>query len=308
MSRFIEIVEVGPRDGLQNETAILEPAARARFVRALEACGARRIEAVSFVNPRRVPQMAGAEEIMAALPPEKGRSRIGLVMNERGWDRCLDAGCDEANVVVCASDGFGVRNQGASVAEQIATLERIARRRSAEGGPPLTMTVSVAFGCPFEGEVPAERVAGLARAAGEAGVEEIALGDTIGVADPWEVKARIEAVRKAAPKARLRMHFHDTRGAALANAFAAIEEGVSVLDASCGGLGGCPFAPNATGNLATEDLVYMLHRAGFTTGYDLEGLIAAARTIGAEIGKAPVSSLSRAGPFPAPTQGNAGAP
>jgi len=298
MSRFIEIVEVGPRDGLQNETAVLETPTKLDFIRRLEACGARRIEAVSFVNERRVPQMAGAEAIMAALPHAEGRSRIGLVLNERGWDRALAAGVDEANVVVCATDGFGVRNQGATVADQMAALAAITRRQSAEGGPPITMTLSVAFGCPFDGEVSQDQVIALVREAGALGVGEIALADTIGVADPWTVRRRIEAARKAAPEARLRMHFHDTRNTGLANAFASVEAGVSVLDASCGGLGGCPFAPNATGNIATEDLVYMLSRAGFETGYDLGGLIETGRWIGDKIGKPPISALSRAGGFP----------
>ena len=299
MTRHIEIVEVGPRDGLQNEKAILEPADKLDFVRRLEACGVRRIEAVSFVNPRRVPQMAGAEEVMAALPAAGNVSRIGLVLNARGWERCVAAGCDEANVVVCATDGFGIRNQGASVAEQVAALGAIVARQGAEGGPPISVTVSVAFGCPFDGEVSEEQVTAIVRQAAELGVGEIALADTIGVADPWAVRRRIAAARAAAPDARLRMHFHDTRGTGLANAFASVEAGVDVLDASCGGLGGCPFAPAATGNIATEDLCYMLHRAGFDTGLDVEALIEAGRWIGEKIGKAPISSLSRAGGFPA---------
>ena len=295
---FIEIVEVGPRDGLQNEKALVETPDKIAFVRRLEACGARRIEAVSFVNPRRVPQMAGAEEIMAALPAG-GASRIGLVLNERGWDRAVASGCDEANVVVCATDGFGIRNQGASVAQQVAALAAIVARREQDGGPPITLTISVAFGCPFDGEVSQDQVVAIAREAAALDVGEIALGDTIGVADPWTVRARIEAVRAAAPDARLRMHFHDTRGTGLANAYASVEAGVTVLDASCGGLGGCPFAPAATGNIATEDLVYMLGRAGYETGLDMAGLIETGRWIGEKIGKAPVSSLSRAGGFPA---------
>ncbi len=299
MNARIEIVEVGPRDGLQNEKAILEVGVKAQFVRRLEACGVRRIEAVSFVNPRRVPQMAGAEEIMAALPREPGVSRIGLVLNERGWERAVASGCDEANVVVCASDSFGVRNQGATVAEQVAVLANIVGRREIEGGPPISLTVSVAFGCPFEGEVSADHVVNIVRQAAALDIGEIALADTIGVADPWTVRSRIEAARAAAPSARLRMHFHDTRGTGLANAFASVEAGVTVLDASCGGLGGCPFAPAATGNIATEDLVYMLDRAGFETGVDLDAMIATARWIGEKIGKPPVSSLSRAGGFPA---------
>jgi hydroxymethylglutaryl-CoA lyase len=298
MSRFIEIVEVGARDGLQNEKAILEPAERVELITRLEACGVKRQEVVSFVNPKRVPQMAGAEEIMAALPHQDGRSRIGLVLNERGWDRCVEAACDEANIVVCASDGFGIRNQGASVAEQVDALGAIVAKRNAQGGPPITATVSVAFGCPFDGEVPEEQVVSICRAATALGVEEIALADTIGVADPWTVRKRVEAVRQVIGDIKLRLHFHDTRNTGLANAFAGVEAGVDILDASVGGLGGCPFAPAATGNIGTEDLVYMLTRAGFDTGLDLDRLIETAAWIGERIGKAPASSLSRAGVFP----------
>ncbi|MDB5430586.1 MAG: pyruvate carboxyltransferase, partial [Caulobacter sp.] len=289
-----------PRDGLQNEKAILEVDQKLEFIARLEAAGARRMETVSFVNPRRVPQMAGAEEISAALPHQSGRSRIGLVLNEKGWERCVAAGCDEANVVVCASDGFGIRNQGASVAEQLATLAAIAGRQKAEGGPPITMTVSVAFGDPFDGEVTQDQVVAVVREAHALGIPEIAIADTIGVADPWTVRKRMEAVRLAAPDARLRVHFHDTRNTGLANAYASIEAGVDVLDASVGGLGGCPFAPNATGNIGTEDLVYMLERAGFDTGLDLDALVATAQWISGRIGKAPASSVAKAGGFPRP--------
>jgi hydroxymethylglutaryl-CoA lyase len=299
MSDPVIIVEVGPRDGLQNESAMVHPADRADFIRRLEGCGVKRIEAVSFVNPKRVPQMAGAEEIMQALPADPGVSRIGLVLNMKGWERAVAAGCDEANVVVCASDGFGIRNQGANVAEQVATMAAIAERRAAEGGPALSVTISVAFGCPFDGEVSEDQVTAIVAEAGRLGIPEIALADTIGVADPWTVRKRVEAARKAAPNARQRLHFHDTRGTGLANAFAGYEAGVRVLDASCGGLGGCPFAPNATGNIATEDLVYMLERAGIDTGVDLLAMIEAGRWIGDKIGKSPISSLSRAGGFPA---------
>jgi hydroxymethylglutaryl-CoA lyase len=298
MSRRIEIVEVGPRDGLQNEKALLEIDQKLEFIHRLEAAGAKRMETVSFVNPKRVPQMAGAEEISQALPHQAGRSRIGLVLNERGWDRCLAAKCDEANIVVCATDGFGIRNQGASVEEQIAAMQAIAERKHAEGGPPITVTISVAFGCPFDGEVSEDQVLRIVRAIAEAGVDELALADTIGVADPWLVRKRVEATRTAAPGVPLRMHFHDTRNTGLANAFASVEAGVEVLDASCGGLGGCPFAPNATGNIGTEDLVYMLERAGFSTGYDLAQLIATADWVSALLGKAPTASVSRAGGFP----------
>ena len=299
MSRFIEIVEVGPRDGLQNEKTSLSVAEKLDLIGKLEAAGARRTEVVSFVNPARVPQMAGAEDIMAALPADPNRSRIGLVLNLRGWERCVSTGCDEANVVVCASDGFGVRNQGATVRQQLETLATIVERRQADGGPPITATISVAFGCPFDGEVSQDQVVAIVLEAAALGVPEIAIADTIGVADPWTVRKRIEAVRAAAPSTRLRMHFHDTRNTGLANAYASVEAGVDVLDASVGGLGGCPFAPNATGNIGAEDLVYMLERAGFETGYDLAALIAIGREISDRLGKAPASSLARAGGFPA---------
>lgn len=298
MSRFIQIVEVGARDGLQNEKTVLDAADKLDLVRRLDACGARRQEVVSFVNPKRVPQMAFAEEMMADLAGTDGYSRIGLVLNERGWDRCVASACDEANVVVCASDGFGIRNQAASVAEQVATMQAIAARRALDGGPPITVTVSVAFGCPFDGEVSEDQVVAIAREAAAAGVAEFALADTIGVADPWVVRKRVEAVQAVIGSIPLRMHFHDTRNTGIANAYASVEAGVTILDASVGGLGGCPFAPAATGNIGTEDLVYMLERAGFETGYDLGKLIETARWVGEKIGKAPASSLTRAGGFP----------
>jgi hydroxymethylglutaryl-CoA lyase len=300
MSRKVEIVEVGPRDGLQNEASVLTVEERLEFIRRLEAAGARRIEAVSFVNPKRVPQMAGAEEIMAALPAEAGRSRIGLVLNARGWERLKATSCDEANVVVCATDSFGVKNQGSTAAQQIEAMNAIAADQAAHGGPPLSLTISVAFGCPFEGEVPLDQVVAIAREGAAAGVGEIALADTIGAADPWAVRARMEAVRKVAPDAKLRLHFHDTRNTGLANAAAGLDAGADVLDASCGGIGGCPFAPAATGNIATEDLVYMLERGGFDTGLDLDALIATGRWISARLGRGQASALSRAGGFPKP--------
>lgn len=306
MSRPITIVEVGPRDGLQNEAAVLDPATRAELTRRLEAAGARRIEAVSFVHPKYVPQMAGAEEVMAALstggPPEPGPSRIGLVLNARGYDRALTTAVDEVNVSIAATDGFGLKNQGLDRAGQMAMVEDIlARRHNAAPGdaaPALSVTISCVWGCPFDGEVGVDQVADLVGRLGTLGVREIALADTIGVGDPWSVRTKVEAARKAAPDATLRLHFHDTRNTGVANAFAGIEAGVDVLDASVGGIGGCPFAPGATGNVATEDLVYMLERAGFSTGYDLDRLIETARWIGQKIGRPAPSALSRAGGWP----------
>lgn len=302
MSRRIEIVEVGPRDGLQNEQTVLEPAVRAGLTRRLEAAGARRIEAVSFVHPKYVPQMAGAEEVMAALPPEPGRSRIGLVLNGRGYDRAITTAVDEVNVSVAATDGFGLKNQGLDRAGQRAMVEAIvARRHNAAPGdaaPSLSVTLSCVWGCPFDGEVSVDQVADLVGAYASMGIREIALADTIGAGDPWAVTRKVEAARKAAPDATLRLHFHDTRNTGLANAHAGIEAGVDVLDASVGGIGGCPFAPGATGNIATEDLVYMLERGGFDTGYDLDALIETARWIGQKIGRPAPSALSRARGWP----------
>jgi hydroxymethylglutaryl-CoA lyase len=303
MSRFIQIVEVGPRDGLQNEKTVLEPAVRAEFVQRLEAAGARRIEAVSFVHPKYVPQMAGAEEVMAALPRTEGRSRIGLVLNGKGYDRAIGTAVDEVNVAMSATDGFGLKNQGLSVDQQVQMLsDIIAGRANADGAPgatpKLSATLSCVWGCPFDGEVSVQQVGELVARIAALGVEEIALADTIGVGDPWSVTKKVEAARKAVPDATLRLHFHDTRNTGLANAYAGVEAGVDVLDASVGGIGGCPFAPGATGNIATEDLVYMLERAGYSTGYDLNQLIDTARWIGERIDRSAKSALLRSGSFP----------
>ena len=302
MGRFIQVVEVGPRDGLQNEKTVLDPAVRADLVRRLEAAGAKRIEAVSFVHPRYVPQMAGAEDVMAALPHRPGRRRIGLVLNGKGYDRALAAGVDEVNVSVSATNGFGLKNQGLAVKDQLAMLGGIVARRddaeAIEGAPSLSAMISCVWGCPFDGEVSADQVADMVGAIAQMGVHEIGLADTIGAGDPWAVTTKVEAARAAAPNATLRLHFHDTRNTGLANAYAAIEAGIDVLDASVGGIGGCPFAPGATGNIATEDLVYMLERGGYSTGYDLDALIGTARWIGQAIGRPAPSALSRAGGFP----------
>lgn len=302
MGRFIQVVEVGPRDGLQNEKTVLDPAVRADLVRRLEAAGAKRIEAVSFVHPRYVPQMAGAEDVMAALPHRPGRSRIGLVLNGKGYDRALAAGVDEVNVSVSVTNGFGLKNQGLAVKDQLVMLGGIVARRdnakAIEGAPSLSAMISCVWGCPFDGEVSADQVADMVGAIAQMGVHEIGLADTIGAGDPWTVTTKVEAARAAAPNATLRLHFHDTRNTGLANAYAAIEAGIDVLDASVGGIGGCPFAPGATGNIATEDLVYMLERGGYSTGYDLDALIRTARWIGQAVGRPAPSALSRAGGFP----------
>ena len=298
----LQIVEVSPRDGLQNERAQLTTWQKVELVLACATAGARRIEAVSFVNPRAVPQMADAEAVMEALADTdlmaRGVKISGLILNRRGLDRALVTGVDELNFVVTASETFNQRNQGASIAETLGQLEGVAAicRREAM---PLSVTIAVAFGCPFEGETPLARVTGLAGQVGALGVHELALADTIGVADPASVTARLQAVRAAlGSEVVLRCHFHDTRHTGVANAYAAFMAGVRVLDASLGGIGGCPFAPGATGNVATEDLVYMFERMGVSTGLDLSRLIPAAIALGETLGKALPSALVRAGGFP----------
>jgi hydroxymethylglutaryl-CoA lyase len=291
----IEVVEVGPRDGLQNESVIVPTAAKVAYVEALVAAGLRRIEAVSFVHPVRVPQMADAEEVMARVPRVPGVRYAGLVLNERGLDRALKAGVDEVNVVVVATETFSQRNQGMSVDDAVRGFGVIAGR-AREAGLGVTLTVGASFGCPFEGEVDPARVAELVRRCPEA--QEVALADTIGVGVPSDVHRLAEAVGEVSALP-LRFHFHNTRNTGYANALAALEAGAAALDASAGGIGGCPFAPAATGNIATEDLLYLLHRSGVTTGADLPGVLAAAALIEGELGERLPAQLGRAGVWPA---------
>jgi hydroxymethylglutaryl-CoA lyase len=294
----VEIVEVGPRDGLQNESTLVSTAAKIAYIGHLVDAGVRRVEATSFVHPKRVPQMADAEQVMAGVPRDRGVSYIGLVVNERGLDRALAAGVDEANVVVVASETFCQRNQGMSIAEAVASFAAISRRAH-DGGLKVTATIGASFGCPFEGEVPVSTVTALARRCAEAGADEIALADTIGVGVPADVTALMDAVR-AVTDLPLRFHFHNTRNTGYANALTAVSLGAAALDSSAGGIGGCPFAPAATGNIATEDLAYQLRRTGVHSGLDLDRLIAAAALIGKELGATLPALLGRAGDFPGP--------
>lgn len=295
----IEIVEVGLRDGLQNDPARLSTDAKMTFIAKLVDAGVRRMEVASFVNPSLVPAMADSAEVMQRVARDEGVTYIGLALNEKGVRRAIDAGCDEINFVLVASEGFGKANQNATPEQSAERLEEIAPLAH-EAGVPLSATISVAFGDPFDGEVDKARVAALAARAQAAGCMEVALGDTIGVADPWDVRARIDAVREAAADVTLRLHFHNTRNTALANIYAAVEAGVDVIDASCGGIGGCPFAPAATGNVATEDVVYMLDRAGVETGLDLAKLIDTAQWLETALEHSVASMLSKAGGFPNP--------
>jgi hydroxymethylglutaryl-CoA lyase len=292
----VEIVEVAPRDGLQNEPVILPTAAKAELVGLLAGSGVRRIEVTSFVNPARVPQLADSEELCELLP-RGSISWIGLVLNERGLDRAIRAGVDEVNVVVVATDTFSRRNQGVTVDEAIAAWTRIAARARA-AGLRTTVTVAAAFGCPFEGEVAPERVADVLRRCVQAQPDEVALADTIGVGVPAGVRALADVAADAAAGVPLRWHIHNTRNTGYANAITAVERGAAALDASAGGIGGCPFAPAATGNIATEDLLYLLDRSGVRTGMSGTALGPATSLLADTLGKPVPGLLSKAGPFP----------
>ena len=296
----VEIVEVSPRDGLQNDPATLTTEQKIGLVQRAFGAGLRRAEVASFVNPARGPQMADAEAVVAgvaALADRDEHSLIGLVLNARGFERAAATAVDEVNLVVAASDSFAVRNQGMPVADAVRTVAEVVPLALAQGIAP-TVTVSTAFGCPFEGEVPVDRLVALCEELAATGVEEIAIADTIGVAVPADVRERVRRVRAATGDVRLRAHFHNTRNTGYANALAAYEEGVRVLDSSLGGIGGCPFAPKATGNIATEDLVYLLERSGISTGVDLDALIAASDWLGEQLGRPTPSLVSKAGGFP----------
>jgi hydroxymethylglutaryl-CoA lyase len=293
LPKTVEIVEVSARDGIQNDKTILSVDTKlALILRAIDA-GVQRLEVTSFVNPARVPQMADADDLCARLP--RGAARyIGLVLNARGFDRAVAAGLDEANFVVVTTDTFSQRNQGMPTADGLKIWADIAGR----GGITTTVTIGAAFGCPFEGEVPLDRLMQVVDSVMALNPPEIALADTIGVAGPADVAARVAAVRARYPQVRIRLHLHNTRNTGFANAWAGIMAGASVLDSSLGGVGGCPFAPRATGNIATEDLAYMLARSGVATGIDLDKAIATAEWLEAQLAHPVPGMLMKAGLFP----------
>jgi len=290
------VCDVGPRDGLQNEERVIEPAARAELCDRLAAAGLKRIEAASFVNPKLVPQMAGAEEVISALHRRPGTSYAGLVLNEMGYERAISAGVDEVHYAFAATDEFGRRNQNATTEEGLQTAVALVQRARSDRVP-ITVTISVAFGCPFEGPVPPARVLNLVEQLMAVPPDEICLADTIGVGVPSQVKVLVRGARDLG--ATVGAHFHNTRNTGYANAVAALDQGVVSLDASVGGSGGCPFAPKATGNIATEDLVYLLRGMGVDTGIDLDALIECSHWLGKQLGKELPSMVSRAGDFPA---------
>jgi len=297
MKRSIEIVEVGPRDGLQNEKSLVSTADKVELIRRAIGYGARRIEVASFVNPTRVPQMADAEAVVEALGEVPGVTRIGLVLNQRGAERALASGLDQLGAVAVASDTFGIRNQGQNSAESVEVAKRIIGM-AREAGRAAQVTIAVAFGCPFQGEINPDHVIEMARELSAAGPVEIALADTIGVAVPAQVSSLVAAVREAIAPLPVRIHCHDTRNTGVANIWAAVEAGASTVDVSLGGLGGCPFAPGAAGNVATEDALYLLHRSGIETGLEMDRAVEASSWLAGIMGKKLPSLVAQAGGFP----------
>ncbi|HEX3913654.1 MAG TPA: hydroxymethylglutaryl-CoA lyase [Steroidobacteraceae bacterium] len=293
----VEIVEVGPRDGLQNESVLFSTVQKLELItRAIDA-GVRRIEAASFVNPKLVPQMADAEAVAAGLTRRQDVIFIGLVLNKRGALRAIEAGLDELGAVCAASDGFAMRNQGQTSDESLAMCCEVVRLAQSAGRR-AQITISTAFGCPFDGEIDPQRVVDMARVAAASGPVEVAIADTIGVAAPRAVAELVTRVREAISPLPVRVHFHNTRNTGLANVWAAVGAGAKTVDASLGGLGGCPFAPRATGNVPTEDVVYMLERSGYHTGLDLDRVIEAAGWLTRNMGRDLPGMVSRAGNFP----------
>jgi len=296
MPNSVEIIEVSPRDGIQNEQKLLSLETKLELIhRAVEA-GATRIEVTSFVNPKRVPQMAEADEICAALPRDTGCRYIGLALNKRGFERASNAGLDEVNFVVVATDTFSEKNQGTDTDTGIRMFKDL--MQAAPASVSAGVTIAAAFGCPFEGEVSVDRLMHAVRGCMESNPFELALADTIGVATPVDIAERIGAVRAEYPDVPLRLHLHNTRNTGLANAWAGVQAGVAALDSSFGGVGGCPFAPAATGNIPTEDLVYMLERAGIDTGVNLHKAINAAEFLQDALGKTVPGMVMKAGVFP----------
>ena len=290
----IEIVDVGPRDGLQNENETLATEVRAELCDKLAATGIPRVEAASFVNPKRVPQMAGAEEVMAAIERSPHTSYAGLVLNEKGYERAVEAGVDEVRYAFPVTETFARRNQNTTVEDATALSARLVERARLDGVH-VSITLSAAFGDPFEGKVEPGHVLDVASEVAASIPDEIVLADTIGVGVPSQVRDLVEGV--AAHGITVGCHFHDTRNTGIANAAAAVESGATVLDASVGGTGGCPFAPRATGNIATEDLIYLLHGMDYETGIDLDALIEVASWLAQQLGKELPGQLYKAGNF-----------
>lgn len=293
MSDPVRIIEMGPRDGLQNEKTPVSVEARIAFVEALVSAGLKTVEVGAFVSPKAIPQMASSDAVLRGVGHIKGAEFHVLVPNEKGYDAARAAGAKVVSVFAAASEGFSRANINCTVAESIERFKPVLARAKADGIP-VRGYISCVLGCPFDGEIKPKAVADLASTLFELGCYEISLGDTIGVGTPSKAKEMLRAVSASIPPARLAMHFHDTYGQALANLYAGMEEGVRVIDAAAGGLGGCPYAPGATGNVATEDVVYMLEGMGIRTGVDMDKLLAATNAMSGVLGKPPVSRVASA--------------
>jgi isopropylmalate/homocitrate/citramalate synthase len=289
----VRIVEVGPRDGLQNEGARIPTAAKIAFIDRLSEAGHATIEVSAFVSPTWVPQMADAADVLSGIRRRPGTRYTALVPNRKGLERALAARVDEVAIFAATSETFSKRNLNQSVVDSMAGYRDVCRA-AADAGLPVRAYLSTVFGCPFEGPVAVEMVSGLAAELIDMGAHEVALSDTIGIAHPGQISEVVSAVARVVPLERIALHFHDTRGTALVNVFAALQAGVTTFDASAGGLGGCPYAPGATGNLATEDLLYMLDGLGIDTGVRLDGVIAASRVIEPHVGHRLPSRVLRA--------------
>ena len=298
MNERVDIVDVSPRDGLQNESVILTTEAKVELIERLVGSGLRRIEVTAFVSPRAVPAMADGEQVLSQLPRREGLRYSALVVNERGVERAVDTQVHELNAVVVCSDTLGQRNQRMTTSEALRAWDRIAPMVRDAGRVP-SVTLAAAFGCPFEGEVAEDRVVETALRAAEAGPDEISFADTIGVGAPGQVQRLLSRIRKVLdPSIALRVHLHNTRNTGLANAYAAYIAGVRVFDATLGGIGGCPFAPKATGNVPTEDLAYLFERSGVASGLDIKRLTEHVPWLSERIGYEAPGLLARAGPFP----------
>lgn len=291
------VVEVGPRDGLQNEPEIMLTERKVELINRLAACGLSMVEATSFVSPKAVPQLADGAEVMAAITRQAGCAYPVLVPNERGYDAAIAAGATHVSVFTAASESFCQRNVNASIAESVERFRPIMQQAAADGVP-VRGYISTAWGCPFEGAVAPSAVEDAAARLLDIGIADLSLGDTIGVATPTRIEPVIAPIIERAGVEHVGLHLHDTRGTALANAWEGLRIGIRTFDSSVAGLGGCPFAPGATGNLATEDLVWMLHESGFTTGIDLDQLTQCARWISDALERAPSGHVARARIWP----------
>ena len=293
----ISILEVGPRDGLQSEPEILPTEVKKEFITRTIDAGIKQIEVTSFVHPKKVPQMADAEKLVESLPENDDVTYIGLIMNQRGFERARDCGIDEVGMVIVSTDTYNMKNQNVVTQESIDNWLSIAAEAKS-AGIRTSVVIACSFGCPYEGEIDPEHIASIAEQVLKGKPDVLGLADSVGVAVPSQIKKTFSLIKELAPSIPLRTHLHNTRNTGLANAAAAVEAGVSIIDASTGGIGGCPFAPRATGNIPTDDLLYMLDRSGVETGVDLRQVVKTTDWLEEQLGRAVPAMVPKAGIFP----------